>query len=224
MVTCRSTRAATHRRSVWLDRVQRSIEIEDEIKGGRHDLRLAFHCGPEVEAELDGALAVLRWPQRAAGPRPRRRLELPPQLRWSLHHGETDPILGWYAVGLGRRVPAFTLVGRGRSSPGELLQDQAHVLRCDGVRRYRTVRTRHIMGPIRGTGGAYARDSSGGHMSEQTLDLRRSLHIAWRTRPSSASWPRSGFLLGAGYASIHPAMLSAKTLVVLPQSTPNMAH
>ena len=42
------------------------------------------------------------------------RLELPPALRWSLHRGETDPILGWYSPGLGRRVPAFTLLGRGR--------------------------------------------------------------------------------------------------------------
>jgi hypothetical protein len=116
--------AATHRRSVRLDRVKRYLEIEDEIRGGHHDLRLAFHCGPEVEAELDGSLAVLRWPQPgphgpAAG---RGRLELPAQLRWSLHRGETDPILGWYAVGLGRRVPAFTLVGRGHSRPGELLR------------------------------------------------------------------------------------------------------
>jgi hypothetical protein len=106
---------ATHRRSVRLDRVERCIEIEDEISGGRHDLRLAFHCGPEVEAELDEALAVLRWPAGFG------RLELPPQLGWSLHRGESDPILGWYCPGLGRRVPAFTLVGRGHSSPGELL-------------------------------------------------------------------------------------------------------
>jgi hypothetical protein len=111
---------ATHRRSVRLDRVKRCIEIEDEIRGGRHDLRLAFHCGPEVEAELDGALAVLRWPRGSAAGLGR--LELPPQLRWSLHRGETDPILGWYAPGLGRRVPAFTLVGRGRPGPGEPLR------------------------------------------------------------------------------------------------------
>jgi hypothetical protein len=110
---------ATHRRSIRLDRIRRCIEIEDEIRGGRHDLRLAFHCGPEVEAELDEAVAVLRWPRGLAGGLGR--LELPPQLRWSLHRGETDPILGWYAPGLGRRVPAFTLVGHGHSGPGELL-------------------------------------------------------------------------------------------------------
>jgi hypothetical protein len=108
---------ATHRRSVRLDRVKRCIEIEDEISGDGHDVRLAFHCGPEVEAELDEALAVLRWPTAGLG-----RLELPPQLRWSLHRGETDPILGWYAPGLGQRVPAFTLVGCGHSGAGELLR------------------------------------------------------------------------------------------------------
>ena len=103
---------AMHRRSVRLDRIKRCVEIVDTITGGRHDLRLAFHCGPDVEAELDEALAVLRWPRGPAGGMAR--LELPRQLRWSLHKGETDPILGWYAHGLGRRVAAFTLVGHGR--------------------------------------------------------------------------------------------------------------
>jgi capsular polysaccharide biosynthesis protein len=60
-------------------------------------------------------------------------------------------------------------------------------------------------------------------MSEQGLDLRRSLHIAWRYKTVVAIVAAFGFLLGAGYASIHPSMLSAKTLVVLPQNTPNMA-
>ena len=46
------------------------------------------------------------------------RLELPPQLRWSLHRGETDPILGWYSRGLGQRIPAFTLLGLGQCVPG----------------------------------------------------------------------------------------------------------
>jgi capsular polysaccharide biosynthesis protein len=59
-------------------------------------------------------------------------------------------------------------------------------------------------------------------MSEQALDLRRSAAIAWRYKTIVAIVAAFGFLLGAGYASIHPAMLSAKTLVVLPQNTPNM--
>jgi hypothetical protein len=108
-----------HRRTVRLDRASRMIDIFDEIHGGRHGVRLAFHLGPDVDAEIDGERAMLRWPyastSRAA------RLELPRSLRWSLHRGETGPILGWYSSGLGRRVPAFTLLGQGRCSPDEPL-------------------------------------------------------------------------------------------------------
>jgi len=103
---------AVHRRSVLLDRASRSIDIIDEIEGG-HQVRLAFHFGPEVQVELDEASAALGWPQAGAA-----RLELPGLLRWSLHRGETDPILGWYSPGLGCRVPAFTLIGRGVCAPG----------------------------------------------------------------------------------------------------------
>jgi hypothetical protein len=106
-----------HRRTVRLDRASRSIDILDEIGGG-HDIRLAFHLGPEVRAELDGASAILRWPG-AAMPGAAR-LELPAGLRWSLHQGERDPILGWYSSGLGRRVPAVTLLGVGRSASDAL--------------------------------------------------------------------------------------------------------
>ena len=107
---------ARHRRSVLLDRASRSIDIIDEIGGGRRDIRLAFHLGPDVQAELDGSYAVLNWPGNPTGGPAR--LELPSALRWTLHRGETDPILGWYSPGLGRRVPAFTLLGSGRCVPG----------------------------------------------------------------------------------------------------------
>ena len=106
---------ARHRRSVRLDRAARSITIVDQIDGGDYDVRIALHLGPEVEAELGGSDAALSWP---AGTTPgEARLELPPQLLWSLHRGETDPILGWYSPGLGQRVPAFTLLGCGRCTP-----------------------------------------------------------------------------------------------------------
>jgi hypothetical protein len=108
--------SALHRRSVLLDRASRSIDIIDVIYGGGYGIRLAFHLGPEVHAELAESCAVLSWP---TAPAPgAARLELPPVLRWSLHRGETDPILGWYAPGRGRRVPAFTLLGSGRCLPG----------------------------------------------------------------------------------------------------------
>jgi hypothetical protein len=107
---------ALHRRSVLLDRASRSVDIIDEIVSSRHDVRLAFHFGPEVHVELDGACATLSWPQADAPGAAW--LELPGTLQWSLHRGETDPILGWYSPGLGRRVPAFALIGCGRCAPG----------------------------------------------------------------------------------------------------------
>jgi hypothetical protein len=107
---------ARHRRSVRLDRASRSIDIVDEIDGGGHDVRLAFHLGPHVEAEFNYARAVLGWP--GASTPGAARLELPPQLQWSLHRGETDPILGWYSRGLGQRIPTYTFLGRGQCAPG----------------------------------------------------------------------------------------------------------
>ena len=109
---------APHRRRVRLDRASRSIDIIDEIGGG-HDVRLAFHLGPDVEAELTGSQAVLRWPSASAPGTAR--LELPPELDWHLHRGETDPVLGWYSGGLGRLTPAFTFIGCGRPAPRAVL-------------------------------------------------------------------------------------------------------
>jgi len=117
---------AVHRRSVLLDRASRSVDIIDEIEGGGHDLRLAFHLGPEVQAGLDGSCASLHWP---GVPAPgAARLELPSALRWSLHRGETDPILGWYSPGLGRRVPAVTLIGCGHCVSGAPLATRLEFL------------------------------------------------------------------------------------------------
>lgn len=107
---------ALHRRSVLLDRASRSIDIIDQIEGGSHDVRLAFHLGPEVRVELNGSCASLGW--RAASAPGAARLELSVGLEWTLHRGENDPILGWYSGGLGYRIPAFTLIGCGRSVPG----------------------------------------------------------------------------------------------------------
>jgi hypothetical protein len=107
--------SALHRRSVLLDRASRSIDIIDVIDGG-HNIRLAFHLGPDVQAELDESCAVLNWP---TAPAPgSARLDLPLGLRWSLHRGDTDPGPGWYGADLGRRVRACTLLGRGRCWPG----------------------------------------------------------------------------------------------------------
>jgi hypothetical protein len=109
--------AARHRRCVRLDRASHTVDIVDEIIGSCHDVRVLFHLGPDVDVELDGAWAMLRWPSEFAPGAAR--LELPQQLTWSLHRGEIYPILGWYSSGLGQRTPAATIVGRGRSAPNE---------------------------------------------------------------------------------------------------------
>ena len=117
---------ALHRRSVLLDRASRSIDIIDEIEGGSHEIRLAFHLGPEVQVDLVGSCAQLGW--TVASVHEAARMELPPGLQWSLHRGETDPILGWYSPGLGRRVPAFSLLGCGRCVPGAPLATRLEFL------------------------------------------------------------------------------------------------
>ncbi len=117
------TPPAGHRRRVLLDGAARTLEITDEIEGGSHDVRLAFHLGPEVRAELvpDGSgctVAILQWPGRTA--KGAALLALPDGLRWSLHRGGTDPILGWYAEGFGRRSPAARWWAPGRRTPNQL--------------------------------------------------------------------------------------------------------
>jgi hypothetical protein len=81
------------------------------VRGPRRDVRLAFHLGPAFSADLAGSRAVLTWARdgedRSAV------LDLPGELSWRAHRGETDPPLGWYSPGFGRKDPATTLVGTG---------------------------------------------------------------------------------------------------------------
>jgi hypothetical protein len=117
-----------HRRCVLLDRASRAIDIVDEVTG-HHDVRLAFHLGPDIHAVLDGTCAQLTWSGEFAPGAAR--LQLPLPLRWSIHRGETDPILGWFSSGLGRRTPAFTLIGRGRCVPGAPLATRLQFLEAE---------------------------------------------------------------------------------------------
>ncbi len=103
---------AVHRRSVYLDARRRRFEIVDRVyTRGRHLCRLAFHLGPSVEASLDGAVALLRWPTDEGWATAT--LRVPQRLSWTAHQGEPAPILGWYSPSFGCKRPAITLVGRG---------------------------------------------------------------------------------------------------------------
>ncbi|GAA2753262.1 alginate lyase family protein [Kitasatospora cinereorecta] len=104
-------RESVHRRRVELTAATQELRIVDELRGPRRAVRLAFHLGPAVTADLTGNRAALTWTwdgeDRSAV------LDLPGELSWSAHRGETDPPLGWYSVGFGRKEPATTLVGTG---------------------------------------------------------------------------------------------------------------
>jgi hypothetical protein len=101
-----------HRRSVRMVSSLRRIEIVDQLQSaGVHRIRLAFHLGPDIDARIVGQNAELTWVDDL---RTRRaRIDLPHGVSWSLHRGETDPVLGWYSPSFGTKQPAWTLVGEG---------------------------------------------------------------------------------------------------------------
>ncbi|MGW2613406.1 alginate lyase family protein [Streptomyces sp. NPDC001500] len=105
-------RPCVHRRRVELTPASRELTVVDEVLGGpRRSVRLAFHLGPAVTAELAGNRAVLTWTRD--GEDRSAQLDLPGQLSWTAHRGESAPPLGWYSAGFGRKEPATTLVGAG---------------------------------------------------------------------------------------------------------------
>jgi hypothetical protein len=91
--------------------------VVDEVRGPRRAVRLAFHLGPAVTAELTGHRAALAWSRD--GEERSAVLDLPDGLSWRAHRGESDPPLGWYSPGFGRKEPATTLLGTG-------FTDEAH--------------------------------------------------------------------------------------------------
>lgn len=101
-----------HQRGVQLEPAERRLTVEDRVLAeDSTGVRLAWHLGPAVTVDLDGALATLRWTQ--AGRPHRAVLSLPGSLRWTTHRAQTDPVLGWYSPSFGVRVPSTTLIGSG---------------------------------------------------------------------------------------------------------------
>ncbi|WP_405065715.1 heparinase II/III family protein [Kribbella sp. NBC_01510] len=94
----------THRRTAVLD--HGVLRVEDHLDAAS-DVRMAWHLGPEVSVELDGAIGRLEWPTGSAI------AELPAGLSWTAHRGGDDPLLGWYSPRFGHKVPITTLVGSG---------------------------------------------------------------------------------------------------------------
>lgn len=108
-----------HRRSVRLVGSSRRLEILDELQTrGAHPLRIFYHLGPAVHADLHGDRATLSW-SSVDGSATTATLHLADGVAWSLTRGSVDPPLGWYSSGFGRKEPSTTLVGAGRCGERE---------------------------------------------------------------------------------------------------------
>ncbi len=119
----------THRRTVKLFRGRRLLEIVDTVETvGHHPVRVAFHLGPDVSAEMgSNATVERRWSAGQVGSATAT-LHLPQGPTWSLWRGSTDPVLGWYSCRFGKKQPSVSLVGEctcsGRLDLQTLLQFQ----------------------------------------------------------------------------------------------------
>ncbi|MFF0204911.1 alginate lyase family protein [Streptomyces sp. NPDC005017] len=123
-------RPSVHRRRVELTAGSRELKVVDEVRGPRRPVRLAFHLGPAITADLTGERAVLTWTRD--GEDRSATLDLPAQLTWSAHRGESEPPLGWYSPGFGRKEPATTLIGTGFADGTALSGDFTTVLTFRG--------------------------------------------------------------------------------------------
>ncbi|MFW5473896.1 alginate lyase family protein [Knoellia sp. CPCC 206450] len=105
--------ALRHDRRVELDGPRKALTVTDTVTGSRsHSLKLSWHLGPHVHAELGPDGADLWWTGRDGHDR-QGRLLLPGVLAWTAHRGENDPVVGWTSPRFGVRVPATSLVGVG---------------------------------------------------------------------------------------------------------------
>jgi hypothetical protein len=102
-----------HSRRVTLEPGTGTVTVQDRLTGSRpHTMRLTWHLGPDIQVELiEDRVARLSW--AGASGAGEARLQLPDQLNWSAHRGESNPILGWYSPRFGAKVPTTTLVGSG---------------------------------------------------------------------------------------------------------------
>jgi len=112
----------SHRRTVRLSTRGRRIDIVDQIETvGRHDVRMAFHLGPAVDAEMHGRSVRISW-ATGDGDDASAELLLPDLPSWRLVRGGTDPVLGWYSARFGEKQPTTTIVGEGTCHGREELE------------------------------------------------------------------------------------------------------
>ncbi|MCX5562478.1 alginate lyase family protein [Streptomyces sp. NBC_00038] len=109
--------SSVHRRRVELTPAAQELRVVDEVRGPRRAVQLAFHLGPAIAADLVDNRARLTWTRDGEGRSAV--LDLPGRLSWRAHRGESEPPLGWYSAGFGRKEPTTTLVGTGFADGAE---------------------------------------------------------------------------------------------------------
>ncbi|MEM1144520.1 MAG: alginate lyase family protein [Pseudomonadota bacterium] len=92
-----------------------SLSLEDRLQlsgTGERRFTIHFHFAPDIELELTEQVCFCRMQDRSD----QLIMRLDPRLCWTKHRGSTEPILGWYSAGLGKKEPAWTLKGAFSSS------------------------------------------------------------------------------------------------------------
>ena len=175
--TPRSTRRpCTGARCCWTGPRAASTSSTRSPAGRRGAGSSAFHSGPAVAGRrLADSVRRGRWAWPGPAPAGAAR-------GWSCRRRSSgactaarpSPILGWYSPGLGRRVPAFTLLGCGRCKAGTPLATRLEFVEiaCPDDPRPVVVRTRH----------------PGDQMSQTGRGLRRPVQLVRRHGSWWASW------------------------------------
>jgi hypothetical protein len=111
---------ATHRRSVTLSHLDRTLTIADELVcSGTHPVRLLFHLGPTISCDLRGSIAQLTW--EASGRIWETTVELPGALDWIAVRGQIAPPIGWYSTAFDQKEPTTTLLGSAMLGRGRVV-------------------------------------------------------------------------------------------------------
>jgi hypothetical protein len=109
-------RPLVHRRRVEWNGSSQTFVVTDTLLGnGTHDVAVCWHLDPACAVEFAGNGAEVRAP----GVLMRLRLvDTTCAGHWELHAGHPGEMLGWHSPSFGQRVPAPSLVWRGRVEGG----------------------------------------------------------------------------------------------------------
>ena len=104
-------------RSYRLDKVRRTLQIEDVLTAGRsadahatatgeHAYAAGFHCHPDCVVTVEGRLVTVVRANR------RLQINLPEGVRVDVYRGDEQTRLGWFSPGYHQRLPATAVIVR----------------------------------------------------------------------------------------------------------------